>query len=260
MRWKGIGEGITEDGHKIWCSGNEKKSMHRVGFLVNKNIWKSVMEFSPVNERIAAIRNLGKPFNLTTIQVYAPTSDCCNELIEDFYDDLEKLLRTVPRKDILIVQGDWNAKIGNDAFDVWRGTIGKFGLGGTNKRGQKLLEFAKRCQLTAVNTLFNHKISRRTTWHSPDGKVHNQIDFIFISRRFVTGVNRARMRTFNKLDIGSDHDLVMMTLKIKLKVNRNNSGNRMFFDLEKLKDPVIAEQYQKELSYILAYKPTLHIS
>ena len=167
---------------------------------------------------------------------------CCDEIIEDFYDDLEKLLKTVPRKDILIVQGDWNA------FDAWRGTIGKFGLGGTNERGQKLLEFAKRHQLTAENTLFNHKISRRTTWHSPDGKVHNQIDFIFISKRFVTGVNRARTRTFNKPDIGSDHDLVMMTSEIKLKVNRKNSGNRMFFDLEKLKDPVIAEQYQKELA------------
>ena len=105
----------------------------------------------------------------------------------------------------------------------------------------------QRHQLTAANTLFNHKISRRITWHSPDGKVHNQIDFIFISRRFVTGVNRAKTRTFNKLDIGSNRDLVMITLTIKLKVNRKNSSNRMFFDLEKLKDPVIAEQYQKEL-------------
>ena len=60
MRWKGIGEGTTEDGHKIWYSGNEKKSVHRVGFLVNKNIRKLVMEFSPVNERITAIRIAGK--------------------------------------------------------------------------------------------------------------------------------------------------------------------------------------------------------
>ena len=103
------------------------------------------MEFSPVNERIAAIRIAGKPFNLTAYSKYTPPSnDCCDEIIEDFYDDLEKLLKTVPRKDNLIVQGDWNAKIGNDAFDAWRGTIGKFGLGGTNERGQKLLEFAKR--------------------------------------------------------------------------------------------------------------------
>ena len=96
MRWKGISKGKTEDEHRIWYSGNEKKSVHRVGFLVNMNIWTSVMEFSPVNERIAAIRIAGKPFNLTTIQVYTPTSDCCDEKIEDIYDDLEKLLKTVP--------------------------------------------------------------------------------------------------------------------------------------------------------------------
>ena len=93
---------------------------------------------------------------------------------------------------------------------------------------------------------FNHKTSRKTSWHSPDGKVHNQIDFIFLSRRFVTGVNRARTRTFNKPDVGSD--LVMMTLKLKLKVNKKSNGKRMHFDLEKLKDPVIAEQYQEELA------------
>lgn len=59
----------------------------------------------------------------------------------------------------------------------------------------------------------------RTTWHSPDGKVHNQIDFIFNSRRYTMGINRTRTRTFNKLDIGNGHGLAMMILKVKLKMN-----------------------------------------
>ncbi|XP_063597040.1 craniofacial development protein 2-like [Penaeus indicus] len=173
MRWKGIGEGTTEDGHKI-C------------------------------ERIAAARIAGDPFNITIIQVYAPTSDCSEESIEEFYEDLEKLIRMIHRKDICVVQRDWNTKIGNDAFDGLRGTVGRFGMGKINDREQKLLEFAKRYQLTAINTLFNHKTSRKATWHSPDGKVHNQIDYIFILRSFVTGDNRARMRTFNKPRLGDD--------------------------------------------------------
>ena len=111
-----------------------------------------------------------------------------------------------------------------------------------------MLEFAKRHQLTAVNTLFNHKTSRRTTWHSPNGMVHNQIDYIFISRRFATGVNRAKTRTFNKPDIGSDHDLVMAALKMKLKVNRKNKERKTYFDLDKLKDSEISKQYKDELA------------
>ena len=88
-----------------------------------------------------------------------------------------------------MVQGDFNAKIGKDAYDGWKGTVGKFGLGDTNDRVLELLDFAKRHQLMAATTLFDHKTSRKTTCNSPDGKVHNQIDYIIISRRHVTGDN-----------------------------------------------------------------------
>ena len=248
MRWKGIGEGATEEGHKIWYIGDEKKHERGVEFLVNKNTKNAVLEFTPISDRIAAIKVAGKPINMTIVQVYAPTNDCRDELVEEFYDDLEKLLKTISRKDVLIVQGDWNAKIGADAFANWKGTIGRFGLGETNDRGLKLLEFAKRHRLTAANTLFNHKASRKSTWHSPDGRTHNQIDWIFISRRFMTGVNRAKTRTFNKPDIGSDHDLVTMTLKVKLSTIKKNKLSRTRFDIEKLKDPEVAESYQEELA------------
>ncbi|XP_063588658.1 uncharacterized protein LOC134765797 [Penaeus indicus] len=97
------------------------------------------MEFTPVSERIAAIRIAGKPFNLSIIHAYAPTSECSDDMIEDFYEDLEKLLKTIPRKDILVVQGDWNAKIGTDAYETWKRTTGKFGFGETNERVVKKL-------------------------------------------------------------------------------------------------------------------------
>jgi len=248
MRWEGTGEALSEDGHKLWFSGNNKKKINGVGFLVNMAIKNSVLEYTPVNERLAMIRIAGKPFNLTVVQVYAPTQDCCDEVIDDFYENLNDLIKTIRRKDILVVQGDWNAKIGEDAYENWKGVVGKFGHGETNERGLKLLEFAKNHQLIVANTLFNHKISRRTTWHSPDGKTHNQIDFILISKRFSSGINRAKTRTFSKPDIGSDHDLVMMPLKIKLKISKKTTTDRTRFDLEKLKDPTIAEQYQGELA------------
>lgn len=193
MRWKGIREGSTEDGHKFWFCGSDK-SMNGVGFLVNKDSKNTIMECIPVSDRIMAIRVTGKPFNMTIVQVYAPTSESSDETIEEFYEELEKLIRSTSRKDILVVQGDFNAKIGADAHSVgWKGTAGKFCANSeTNERGSKLLEFAKRHQLVAVTTLADHKQSRRTTWHSPDGKTHNQIDYIFVHKRYATGVNRQR--------------------------------------------------------------------
>eukprot|EP00794_Sanderia_malayensis_P021057 gene21057-biopygen14625 len=154
MRWKDIGESFTDDGHKVWFCGNKNKNINGVGFMVNKNTKKAIMECSPVNERIVAIRIAGTPFNISVVQVYAPTSDCDDGTLEEFYDDLEELLRKIPKKDVLIVQRDWNTKIGPDAYQNWKGTVGKFGLGETNERGEKLLEFARRNNLIATNTLF----------------------------------------------------------------------------------------------------------
>ena len=90
------------------------------------------------------------------------------------------------------MQGDWNAKIGPDAYEQWAGTVGRFGIGETNDRGLRLLEFASTHKLTLANTLHIHNLSRRTTWHSPNG-------------------------TFPGADIGSDHDMVLATLELKLK-------------------------------------------
>ena len=99
------------------------------------------------------------------IQVYAPTSDHEDEEIEEFYELLDTTIAKVPKKDILIVQGDWNAKVGPDAYQNWAGTAGRFGLGETNDRGLRLLEFARSHHLTLANTLHPHKLSRTATWH-----------------------------------------------------------------------------------------------
>ena len=78
------------------------------------------------------------PQNITIVQVYAPTSNATDEKSEDFYNELEAVLTNIPKKDILIVQGDWNAKIGPDAYPDWSGTVGKFAWGETNERGLRL--------------------------------------------------------------------------------------------------------------------------
>ena len=83
----------------------------------------------------------GKSFNITVIQVYAPTSEAEEAEVEQFYEDLQDLLELTPKKDVLFIIGDWNAKVGSQETP---GVPGKFGLGMRNEAGQKLIEFAKR--------------------------------------------------------------------------------------------------------------------
>ncbi|XP_076438321.1 uncharacterized protein LOC143277407 [Babylonia areolata] len=143
--------------------------------------------------------------------------------------------------------GDFNAKIGSDAYNDWAGTVGQYGTGDTNDRGLRLLEFACSQRLTIANALYPHKLSRRTTWHAPNGRTHNQIDFVLTPRRFKSSINRAKTRTYPGADIGSDHDLVLLTMKMKLKKKHQAVQPRIKFDLEKLKDPEIEEVFQAQL-------------
>ena len=128
-----------------------------------------------------------------------------------------------------------------DACKNWKYTCGLYSNNETNERGLRLLEFASLNDLKLANTFGPHKASRRWTWHSPNGKHQNQIDYIMIKRRFQTSVNIAKTRSFPGADIGSDHDLVMMTFKLHLKKVSKQGHSRIRFDLEKLKDPEVAE-------------------
>ena len=142
-----------------------------------------------------------------------------------------------------MVQGDWNAKIGEDAYENWIGTCGRYCNTKSNEKGLRLLEFASYNDLMLANTYGPHKASRRATWHSPNGKYHNQIDYIMLRKRFRSSVNIAKTRSFPGADIGSDHELVMMTFKLHLKRVKKLGHVWIKFDLEKLNDPEVAEAF-----------------
>ena len=97
----------------------------------------------------------GKPFHITVIQVYAPTSNTEEPEVERFYEDLQDLLELTPEKDVLFIIGDWNAKVGSQETP---GVIGKFSLGMQNEAGQRLIEFCQENALVIANTLLQqHK-------------------------------------------------------------------------------------------------------
>ena len=98
-----------------------------------------------------------------------------------------------------------------------------------------------------ANTLGNHKPSGRWTWHSPDGTHHNQTDYLLVKKRFRSGIKTARTRTFPGADVGSNHDMVMMTFQTRLKNSRQPTQPTIRFDLEKLNDPTVMSIFQATL-------------
>ena len=109
----------------------------------------------------------GKPFSITLIQAYAPTSNNEEAEIERFYEDLQDLLELTPKKDVLFTIGDLNEKVGSQETP---GVTGKFGLGVQNEAGQRLIEFSQENTLVIANTLFQQHKRRLYTWTSPDGQ------------------------------------------------------------------------------------------
>ena len=107
----------------------------------------------------------GKPFSITVIQVYAPTSNTEEAEVEQFYENLQDLLELIPN--VLFIIGDWNAKVGSQETP---GVTGKFGLGVQNEAGQRLIEFCQENALVIANTHFQQHKRRLYTWTSPDGQ------------------------------------------------------------------------------------------
>ena len=99
------------------------------------------------------VRFQGKPFNITVIQVYAPTSNAEEAEVEQFYEDLQDLLELTPKTDILFIIGDWNSKVGSQETS---GVTGKFGFGIQNEAGQSLIEFCKENTVVIAKSSFNN--------------------------------------------------------------------------------------------------------
>ena len=174
--------------------------------MVNKRVWNAVLGCNLKNDRMISLCLQGKPFNITVIQVYAPTSNAEEAECEWFYEDLQDLLEWTPKKDVLFITGDWNAKVGNQETP---GVTGKFGLGIRNEAGQRLIEFCQEntlvianTPLVIANTVFQQHKRRLYTWTSPDGQLQNQIDYTLCNQRWRSSIQSARTRP--RADCGSD--------------------------------------------------------
>ena len=128
LKWTGMGE-INSDDHYIYYCGQESLRRNGVAIMVNKTVQNAVLGCNLKNDRMISVCFQGKPFNITVIQVYATTSNAEDAEVEWFYEDLQDLLELTPKKDVLFITGEWNARLGSRTWS-------KFGLGVQNKAGQ----------------------------------------------------------------------------------------------------------------------------
>ena len=179
LKWTGMGA-FNSDDHYIYYCGQESLRRNGVAIMVNKRVQNAGLGCNLKNKRMISVRFQGKPFNITVIQAYAPTSNAEEAEVERFYEDIQDLLELTPKKDVLFIIGDWNAKIGSQEIP---GITAKFGLGVQNEAGQRLTGFCQENTLLIANTLFQQHERRLYTWTSPDGQHRNQIDYILCSQR-----------------------------------------------------------------------------
>ena len=145
-----------------------------------------------------------------------------------------------PKKDVLVFARRLECKSGQGF--LWKLARHLWALLQRRHRGLRLLKFATFNDLVLVNTFGHYKASRGWTWHSPNGQRYNQIDYILVRKRFRSGENSARTRSFPEPDIGSDHDLLMI-FHIRLKKISKPKHTGLKFDPEKLEDPTVLETF-----------------
>src|SRR5574341_1196521 len=137
---------FNSDDHYIYYCRQESLRRNGVAIVVNERVQNALLGCNLKNDRMISVHFQGKPFNITVIQVYAPTSNAEEAEVERFYEDLQELLELTPKKDVFFIIGDWNAKVGSQEI---AGVTGKFGLGIQNEVGQRLTEFRseeRRCR------------------------------------------------------------------------------------------------------------------
>ena len=210
LKWTGMGE-FNSDDHYIYYCGQESLRRNGVAIMVNKRVRIAVLGCNLKNDRMISVRFQGKPFNITVIQVYAPSSNSEEAEVERFYEDLQDLLELTPQKDVLFIIGDWNAKGGSQELP---GITGKIGPGIQNEAGQRLIEFCQENAQVIANTLFQQHKRRLYTWTS-DGQYRYQTDYILSSQRWRSSIESAKTRLGT--DCGSDHELLIAKFRLQLK-------------------------------------------
>ncbi|XP_055384167.1 uncharacterized protein LOC129613882 [Condylostylus longicornis] len=229
IRWKDQGE-VRKRNYSIYLSGNKQTGYGGTGFYIDKKTRESVILFEPINDRMCYIKLKGRFQNISIVSVYAPKNDTNDEIKDEFYDKLDTLCSKISRNDLIIIMGDFNAKIGREDFVQYIG--GRHSLHKeTNENGMRICNFAMSNRLHISSISFPHKNIHKHTWKIPGRRGCNQIDHVLVDKRHATSITD--VSDFRRINWNSDRlirdDITCKKYQQKIveKLNMVRDGENM---------------------------------
>ena len=245
VRWTGHGETKLQTRETLLYS-DKNEECHEAGveILLSKKAANSLLEWNLVSDRIITARFESCFKKVFIIMCYAPTNTSEEEDKNSFYAQLQSVLDKIPNRDMLILMGDINAKVGADNTDRER-EMGRHGLEGMNENVEMLADFCSTNSLIIGGTIFSQRKCHKAIWVSFDKLTENQIDHVIVRQRYRSSLQDVRVR--RSADIGSDHHLVVTKIKMGLSTLKNLPKPRKKFNVGKLKQKDTKQMFQFSL-------------
>ncbi|CAF3398890.1 unnamed protein product [Rotaria socialis] len=237
-------------------SCNKTKSAHGVAIYLDKqatNGWKdSGSVWEAVNERIIMIRLECKPIHATIIAVYSPINSNGNkqaiEEVDAFYLKLQQTVDKVPRGDMLLIMGDFNARVGKQQNQTTKNVIGPHTVDKINENGQHLIDFCSHNDIIVANTFYQHKTVHQMTWKHPGNKRWHMLDYTLVNKKFRSSVEDVRVYRNAAGAIGTDHHLVKAKLRLHLRCRKKAEKPQCLrLDMNKIKNDNLQKKFQEQL-------------
>lgn len=246
----GVGRKVIGDLELIYSGRSDGIHRQGVGLLMSKKASKACLGWQGISNRLLMANFRTKKVKVSVIVVYAPNEpldSITNNESDEFYLELQQVIDRIPKRNMLILLGDFNAQVGTNR-ERWYPCIGNQGIGKENGNGNRLLRFCMYNKLVITNTVFRHKKVHKVTWYSRDNKTTNLIDYVIVNRRLASSVKDTRVYRSAVIDSASnDHRLVISKLSLRFK---SRKGNYMIgkFDVARLEDPTCRAHFQEKLN------------
>ncbi|CAM4859591.1 unnamed protein product [Rotaria socialis] len=251
--------GVTKIGkytllHSGAPSATKIRSAHGVALCLGEQatkIWKdggSIWE--AVSERIITARLQCHPVSITLVSIYSPINPppgqtTASDNADAFYIDLQRTINKTPRKDILIVMGDFNARVSKQQHLSGSSVVGIHAVDDLNENGQRLIDFCSRNDLIIANTFFEHKAIHQMSWMHPGNKKWHMLDYTLVNRKFRSTIEDVRVHRTAAGVIGTDHHLIRSKVRLHLKSRKKSTAKQSRnLDKRKLCDPATVLAFQ----------------
>ncbi|CAF1042994.1 unnamed protein product, partial [Didymodactylos carnosus] len=233
------------------------KRAHGVAVCLDQSaakVWNaSGSAWEAVSSRILTVRLGRKPINITVTAVYAPVNPANGqksevEASEDFYKCLQETIDKVQKQDMVLIMGDFNARLGQQQNLTAGEVVGRHTVDVENLNGELLVDFCSINNMVVTNTFFEHKPVHQTSWMHPGTKEWHMLDYTLVNRKFRTSVHDVRAYRAAGGAIGTDHHLMRTKVRIHLKCRQKKKKNgRLKLDPKKLQNQSLTKCFEDEV-------------